>query len=337
MTEPQSVFDDIAALNALTRGIIPPDETDGGATMVFAGLGAADKFRKGINAEVYAEGLQNAAAVAKQKFGRAVGDLNPQEVHALLGVLHDESPAFFKQLRMDVNAAYLSDPGVWQHIGFPGPSTASGGYPDFDQPQTQRVTVMNTSNVLPAVQSFLAKPAKMLIGNQWREAASGEWIESPDPATGKTIGTFPASGEADVNEAVSAARRAFIGSWRKNHAIRTRTAAAKGCLAHREERRRTSPAHHAGKRQAALGSEKGSRHSGKLDGILRRLDHEATRRHDSCFAAGTLSQLHYSRAAREWWLGSLRRIIRSRCRSTKPRPRWRPVTRSFLSRPKKRR
>ena len=33
--------------------------------MVFAGLGAADKFRKGINAAVYAEGLQTAAAVAK--------------------------------------------------------------------------------------------------------------------------------------------------------------------------------------------------------------------------------------------------------------------------------
>ena len=84
--------------------------------MVFAGLGAADKFRKGINAEVYTEGLQNAAAAAKQKFGRAIGDLNPSEVQVLLGVLLDQSPAFFKQLRLDVNAAYLSDPGVWHDI-----------------------------------------------------------------------------------------------------------------------------------------------------------------------------------------------------------------------------
>src|SRR6266550_64345 len=230
MTEARITLDDIAALNALANGIIPPDETDGGAAMVFAGLGAADKFRKGINAEVYAEGLQAAAAVAKQKFGRAIGDLNPQEVHVLLGVLHDESPAFFTQLRMDVNAAYLSDPGVWQRIGFPGPSTANGGYPDFDQPQETRAVkraearapergvhaasasespaasdprsiiasrIMTTPNVLPAVQSFLAKPAKMLIGNQWREAASGEWIESPDPATGKTIGKFPAGGRSE--------------------------------------------------------------------------------------------------------------------------------------------
>src|ERR1041385_5560283 len=147
-------LDDIAALNALANGIIPPDKTDGGAAMVFAGLGAADKFRKGINADIYAAGLGAAVAVAREKFGRAVTELNPQEIHALLGVLHDSSPAFFKQLRMDVNAAYLSDPGVWQRIGFPGPSTASGGYPDFDQPQKQRVMVMNTPNVRPALQTF---------------------------------------------------------------------------------------------------------------------------------------------------------------------------------------
>jgi hypothetical protein len=36
---------------------------------------------------------------------------------------------------MDVCALYLSDPAVWQRIGFPGPSADSGGHPDFDQPQ----------------------------------------------------------------------------------------------------------------------------------------------------------------------------------------------------------
>jgi len=55
----------------------------------------------------------------------------------------------------------------------------------------------------------------MLIGNQWLEAASGEWIESPDPATGKTIGKFPAGAKVDVDRAVNSARRAFNGSWRK--------------------------------------------------------------------------------------------------------------------------
>src|SRR5579862_6900502 len=64
-------------------------------------------------------------------------------------------------------------------------------------------------------QAFLAKPAHMLIGGQWREAVSGERLESIDPATGKAIGSFPAGDKADANEAVSAARRAFNGAWRK--------------------------------------------------------------------------------------------------------------------------
>jgi aldehyde dehydrogenase (NAD+) len=55
----------------------------------------------------------------------------------------------------------------------------------------------------------------MLIAGQWHEPAGGEWIESPDPATGQAIGRFPAGGEVDANLAVAAARRAFNGPWRK--------------------------------------------------------------------------------------------------------------------------
>jgi acyl-CoA reductase-like NAD-dependent aldehyde dehydrogenase len=40
-------------------------------------------------------------------------------------------------------------------------------------------------------------------------------MDAIDPATGKVIGRFPAGGAADADEAVSAARRAFIGPWRK--------------------------------------------------------------------------------------------------------------------------
>ena len=43
---------------------------------------------------------------------------------------------YFRQLRMDVCALYLSDAGVWQRMGFPGASSEAGGYPDFDQPQS---------------------------------------------------------------------------------------------------------------------------------------------------------------------------------------------------------
>jgi phenylacetaldehyde dehydrogenase len=68
--------------------------------------------------------------------------------------------------------------------------------------------------LLPAARAFLAKPARMLIGGQWREAASGETLASPDPATGETLAMFPSGGQADADEAVEAARRAFP-SWKK--------------------------------------------------------------------------------------------------------------------------
>jgi acyl-CoA reductase-like NAD-dependent aldehyde dehydrogenase len=74
---------------------------------------------------------------------------------------------------------------------------------------------MSAVQVLPVVSEFFSKPRRMLIGAEWREALSGEWIETPDPATGKTIGKFPAGGAADVDAAVGAARKAFRGSWKK--------------------------------------------------------------------------------------------------------------------------
>jgi phenylacetaldehyde dehydrogenase len=70
------------------------------------------------------------------------------------------------------------------------------------------------SELLPAARAFLAKPARMLIGGQWRDAASGEALASADPATGETIALFPAGGQADADEAVGAARRAFP-AWKK--------------------------------------------------------------------------------------------------------------------------
>jgi acyl-CoA reductase-like NAD-dependent aldehyde dehydrogenase len=68
--------------------------------------------------------------------------------------------------------------------------------------------------LLPAARAFLAKPARMLIGGQWREAASGKTLASPDPATGETLAMFPSGGQADADEAVAVARRAFP-AWKK--------------------------------------------------------------------------------------------------------------------------
>jgi hypothetical protein len=128
---------DIAALTALADGIIPPDSRDAGAAGVHAGQVIAERVRRGVNGALYAEGLKIATGIAREKFGRAAGVLVAAEIHELLGALEKASPRFFRQLRADVCALYMSDPAVWQRIGFPGPSTDAGGYPDFDQPQSR--------------------------------------------------------------------------------------------------------------------------------------------------------------------------------------------------------
>ena len=138
MNETRLSLDDIATLSALANGIIPADERDAGAAAVHAGPGIAERIHRGVNGPLYAEGLQTAGGIAREKFGREVGGLSSAEIHELLGALEKASPPFFRQLRAEVCAIYMSDPAVWQRIGFPGPSTDAGGYPDFDQPQSQR-------------------------------------------------------------------------------------------------------------------------------------------------------------------------------------------------------
>ena len=68
--------------------------------------------------------------------------------------------------------------------------------------------------LLPGVRAFLARPAKLLIGGQRRDAVTGEVLPSLDPATGGTLAMFPSGGEPDADEAVAAARRAFP-AWKK--------------------------------------------------------------------------------------------------------------------------
>jgi hypothetical protein len=126
-----------AALAALANGIIPADARDAGAGAVNAGSRLAEKLAAGASAALYRSGLAAAMALAQARFGRTAAALDAAQIHDLLAALQDQHPAFFRQLRMDVCALYLSDPGVWTRIGFPGPSTEQGGYPDFDQPQSK--------------------------------------------------------------------------------------------------------------------------------------------------------------------------------------------------------
>ncbi len=135
MTETNISLNDIATLAALAGGIIPADDRDAGAAAVHAGPGIAERMRRSPYADVYVEGLKAARELAREMFVQAVDELNAAQLFELLTALSARSPAFFRQLRADVCALYLSDAGVWQRIGFPGPSSDSGGYPDFDQPQ----------------------------------------------------------------------------------------------------------------------------------------------------------------------------------------------------------
>src|SRR6478609_10143649 len=64
-------------------------------------------------------------------------------------------------------------------------------------------------------QRWSGKVGKMLIGGEWREAASGETFSTEDPATGEKLADVASAGQADVDAAVAAARGAFEGSWSK--------------------------------------------------------------------------------------------------------------------------
>jgi hypothetical protein len=137
MSEPTCAAEEAALLAALANGIIPVDARDAGAAAVNAGPRLAEKLAAGVNAGLYRRGMSAAESLGQAKFGLPLAALDAGQMHDLLDTLREKEPAFFRQLRLDVCALYLSDPGVWARIGFPGPSTAQGGYPDFDRPQRE--------------------------------------------------------------------------------------------------------------------------------------------------------------------------------------------------------
>lgn len=63
--------------------------------------------------------------------------------------------------------------------------------------------------ILPQTRAFIARPLKMLIGDQWQDAASGSTMSLRNPATGEVLSHVPAADAADVDRAVQAARQAF--------------------------------------------------------------------------------------------------------------------------------
>lgn len=54
---------------------------------------------------------------------------------------------------------------------------------------------------------------KMFVGGEWVDALSGVTMATRNPATGELLATVPRAGKADIDRAVSAARKAFDGPW----------------------------------------------------------------------------------------------------------------------------
>jgi len=72
------------------------------------------------------------------------------------------------------------------------------------------------------------KKHHMLVDGRWVEAESGEWLESINPYTAEPWALIPRGGKADVDHAVSSAKRAFYSKqWREL------TASARGALLRR--------------------------------------------------------------------------------------------------------
>lgn len=65
-----------------------------------------------------------------------------------------------------------------------------------------------------ATRHFLAREKRMLIGGEWVDAHEGGRLEVIDPATALAFTSVPDGGAADIDRAVTAARRAFDeGEW----------------------------------------------------------------------------------------------------------------------------
>src|SRR5260370_13234530 len=65
------------------------------------------------------------------------------------------------------------------------------------------------------VKDFIVGRCRMLIDGKFVAAASGKAFASYNPATGEVLAQVPEGDKEDIDRAVTAARRAFEGRWRK--------------------------------------------------------------------------------------------------------------------------
>ncbi len=78
------------------------------------------------------------------------------------------------------------------------------------------MTTAALPEVHPLLKDFLSRKVhKLLIDGKPVDAASGKTFETANPATGEVLGTVAAGDAADVDAAVSSARKALEGPWGK--------------------------------------------------------------------------------------------------------------------------
>jgi len=70
------------------------------------------------------------------------------------------------------------------------------------------------SSVQPA-EANTPRKYQLFIDGQWVDAVSGKTFTTPNPATGENLAEVSEADKADIDKAVSAARRAFEGKWSK--------------------------------------------------------------------------------------------------------------------------
>jgi betaine-aldehyde dehydrogenase len=63
--------------------------------------------------------------------------------------------------------------------------------------------------------------ARHWIGGEWVDSEGR--LDSVNPATGETIGTYASGGEAEATKAIAVAKQAFLNSnWRENRRLRAK-------------------------------------------------------------------------------------------------------------------
>lgn len=78
------------------------------------------------------------------------------------------------------------------------------------------MTTATAPRLAADTENFLAKAKRLLINNEWVDAASGDTFPVYDPATGEVIASVAEADKLDIDQAVRAARAAFEGGpWPK--------------------------------------------------------------------------------------------------------------------------